>query len=276
MKTFPKFLLRLLCLTPLLLLPALTYANNISYFKTYYNVDYIATGVGGLRDVGSGKITLTNLTGTVKQAYLYWHGPMVMAAANNPLANATVKVNNQTVTGVNIGFSDDNCWGGYGFALSQAYRADITSLVASNRNGTYVLTNFMKAIGTNTHAINVNGASMVVVYDDGNPNNNRDLVLFDGNDSNADNMYDEPGWNVHLAGINYTSGPVALHLHVSDGQVFNPNDDGPVVLNGSVVLEPRGHVFSGDTNFIASANNGPINNGCLWDIKNYQIGAYMT
>ena len=68
--------------------------------------------------------------------------------------------------------------------------------------------------------INVNGASLIVFYDDGNAANNRDVVLFDGNDSNIANAFDADGWNVSLPGINYVSGTAAISMHVSDGQSF--------------------------------------------------------
>lgn len=257
-------------------------ANYIHYTETVYNTDYMCAGVGGMRNFGYGTITLTNITGAVKKAYLYWHGPMVMAATN-PAANAVVKVNGQTVVGSNIGMASDNCWAsqGYNYMISQAYRADITSIVASNGNGNYMLTEFLKPFGTNSIGININGASILVFYDDGNSMNNRDIVLYEGNDSNATSPfpinsphYDDIGWNVRLSGINYTSGPVAMQFHISDGQYFEPLDDGPVTLNNSVLLEPQGHVFSGAT--VPSPNKGPTGNGSLWDIKRYTITSYLS
>jgi hypothetical protein len=257
-------------------------ANYIRYSETVYSTDYLSAGVGGMRNFGYGTITLTNLTGTVRKAYLYWHGPMVMEATN-PAVNAVVKMNGQTVVGSNIGMASDNCWfsQGYNYMISHAYRADVTSIVATNRNGNYLLTEFMKPFGTNAIGVNVNGASLLVFYDDGNPANNRDIVLFEGNDSNATSpfptnspAYDDIGWNVKLSGINYTSGPVAMQFHVSDGQYFEPLDDGPITMNNSIVLEAQGHAFSG--NSVPSANNGPKNNGSLWDIRTYSVGQYLT
>src|SRR4051812_20633486 len=110
---------------------------------------------------------------------------MVDAGTNGP-GNSVVNVNGQTVAGTDIGLSGDNCWSSpYNYFLSRAYRADVTSLVESTRNGYYYLTNFIRAIGTNANAINVNGASLIVFYDDGNPWNNNDVVLLDGNDGSA-------------------------------------------------------------------------------------------
>ncbi len=124
------------------------WANDVSLLETVYGTDFIAAAVGGLRDSASAGINVSGISGTVNKAYLYWHGPV---NSTNPLANAIIRVNNQTVTGVNIGYSDDNCWG---YNNSQAYRADVTSLVRAERNGTYFLSQFVKQ-GTN---INANGA----------------------------------------------------------------------------------------------------------------------
>ena len=231
------------------------WANDLALRETVYGTDFIAAAVGGLRDTASAGINVSGLSGTVNKAYLYWHGPM---NSTNPLANAVIRVNNQTVTGVNIGYSDDNCWG---YDNSQAYRAEVTSLVRAERNGTYFLSQFVKQ-GTN---INANGASLLIFYNDGNPANNRDIVIFDGNDSNADNFYDALGWNVSLSGINYSVGRGYIQLHVSDGQIY---EDDALVLNGQD-LEHRGEVFQGAT--VQAANNGPGGTGRLWDVATYEV-----
>lgn len=231
------------------------WANDVALFETVYATDFIAAAVGGLRNTENAGINVSGLSGTVNKAYLYWHGPI---NSTNPLANAVIRVNNQTVTGVNIGYSDDNCWG---YNNSQAYRADVTSLVRAERNGTYFLSQFVKQ-GTN---INANGASLLIFYNDSNAANNRDIVIFEGNDSNADNFYDAPGWNVSLGGINYTAGRGFLQLHVSDGQIY---EDDALVLNGEDI-EHRGQVFQGT--LVPAANNGPGGTGRLWDVVTYEV-----
>lgn len=233
----------------------MVWANDVALLETVYATDFIAAAVGGLRDTSSAGINVSGLSGTVNKAYLYWHGPI---NSTNPLANAVIRVNNQTVTGVNIGYSDDNCWG---YNNSQAYRADVTSLVRAERNGTYFLSQFVKQ-GTN---INANGASLLIFYNDSNPANNRDIVIFEGNDSNADNFYDALGWNVSLSGINYTAGRAFIQLHVSDGQIY---EDDALVLNGENI-EHRGQVFQGT--MVQAANNGPGGTGRLWDVATYEV-----
>jgi hypothetical protein len=114
------------------------WANDISFRETIRGTDFVSAGVGGLRDTSSASLAISGIKGPVQRAYLYWHGPM---NTDFPLANASIRMDGQTITGVHIGTSDDNCWG---FQNSQAYRADITSQVDAKRNGTYLLSQFVK------------------------------------------------------------------------------------------------------------------------------------
>ncbi|MBI5050383.1 MAG: DUF3344 domain-containing protein [Nitrospirae bacterium] len=230
-------------------------ANDIYLFQTIFDTDATAAGVGKMRDVGSGTITLSGVSGTVTKAYLYWHGP---TNSSDPNANASVLVNGNAAVGTNIGFSSDNCWD---YLNSQAYRADVTSLVAITGNGTYSLTGF------GSGDVNTNGASLIVFFDDGNPSNNRDVVLFEGNDSNTVNDYDALGWNVTLSGINYSSGTASINLHVGDGQLW---EDAPLILN-TLTLDPGPQIFDG-----ISVPPGDDNEMGLWDIKSFDVTSYLS
>jgi hypothetical protein len=229
-------------------------ANDIAEFETVFATDVVYAGLGGMRGDGTGSVELSGVSGTVTLAYLYWHGP---TNSDDPASNAAVTFNGTDTTGTHIGTSADNCWG---FDNSQAYRADVTALVAGN--GTYSLSNFIKPGG-----VNVNGVSLVVFFDDGDDTNNRDVVIFDGNDSNvADNGFDADGWNATLADIDYSSGDVSLDLHVSDGQTF-PDD--AVTVNGTEIAA-AGPVFQGDT--VPNAGNFET----LWDIRAFDATSLMT
>lgn len=238
--------------------------KSVAQSTTVFRTDFVSAGVGGLRNVGSGKITLSGVSGTVTRAYLYWHG--VTNSSTN--VGQTILVNGSPVTGTNTGVSDNNCWG---FANSQAYKADVTSLVQATGSGSYQLSNF--------GALNANGASLIVFFDDGNTANDRDVVIFEGNDSNiffggiAGNPNapaDPAGWNVLLSGINYQSGNANIQLHVADGQ--QAADDALRINN--MVFVPYGPIFEG--NSVPSANNGPAGNGSLWDIKTYNVTSFLT
>ncbi|MBI3189479.1 MAG: hypothetical protein HYZ33_02405, partial [Ignavibacteriales bacterium] len=205
--------------------------SDISNFLIMRNVDMASGGYGGMRNVGSGTIsTTTPVSGTILKAFLYWQGP---TRSSDQEANASVNFNGTDVFGDNIGFSNDNCWG---FENSQAYRAEVTNFVSTG-TGPYSLSNFLKNEG-NT---NINGASIIVFFVDGDSSNNRDYVLFDGNDSNIENVYDALGWNVNLNNINYVTGNVSMLLHVSDGQVWL---DDNLYLN-SIAITDTNQIFEG-------------------------------
>ncbi len=239
--------------------PGLVHATDLTFFKTVFNTDFASAGFGGMRGLGTGNITLAGVSGTVTEAYLYWHGPSNAPTATAPTANAMVNFAGTDVTGTFLGISDDNCWS---FQNSLAYRANVTSLVTGN--GNYSLANFTKPNG-----IDINGVSLIVFFDDGDGTNNRDVVMFDGNDSNINNAFDAPGWNITLNGINYSSGTASAQFHVSDGQTFN---DAAVIANATEIAA-AGAVFQGDS--VPGGLGGP-SNGFLWDIKNFNVTSLLN
>ena len=155
-----KHFLRAAVLPVALATGSAAFANDIQFFQTVLDTDFVSAGVGGLRGVGSGTINLAGVSGPVSQAYLYWHGPET--ALGNVPGNSNIFVNGMPVTGQSIGLSSNNCWG---FAVSHAYRADVTGLVTATGNGNYNLT------GMGTASIGTNGASLIAFFDDGDNTN---------------------------------------------------------------------------------------------------------
>ncbi|MES2776273.1 MAG: T9SS type A sorting domain-containing protein [Bacteroidota bacterium] len=238
--------------------------KSVTQSSIILNTDFVSAGVGGLRNTPSGQISLAGVSGTVTKAYLYWHG--VSQVTND--VGTIITVNGSPAVGTSLGVSHDNCWS---FNNSQAYRADVTALVTATGNGIYVLTGF--------GSLNLNGASLIVFFNDADNTNNRDVVIFDGNDSNVNfagipsnpNAPADPtGWNVLLSGINYTAGTASIQLHVSDGQDFPET----ALLVNAVVIAPAGGIFQGTT--VPGANNGPSGNGRLWDIQAYDVTSFLT
>jgi len=229
--------------------------SSESNIITVPNTDVATAGVGGMRGSGGGWLTLSGVSGTVTKALLYWEGP---TNSSDPAANQDVTFADQSITGTNIGFSSDNCWG---FDNSQGYRADVTTLVPGD--GTYALSNFRKTDGENVIA-DINGVSLVVFFDDGNPANNKNVTLIDGNDSNFTNPYDPDGWDATINNVVYSSGPAILQFHVADGQSY---EDPEVDLNDTT-LAPTGSTFQGD-----SVPGGPDG---LWDIKSFDITSFVS
>lgn len=229
--------------------------------ETFLNTDVVSAGFGGMRGIGTGTLSVSGVTGSVKKALLYWHGP---TRSTNAAANATVTFNGTSVTGTNIGFAYDNSWG---FDNSQSYRANVTSLVTGN--GAYSLANFRKtqlAGEVTTVVADINGASLVVFFDDGNAANNKDVYFRNINDSNIASSFDPADWSQTLSGITYAGGAGTLVMHVSDGQ--QTFQDAAVLLNGTTIAA-GGQIFAGNSvpNGASAANTG----GGLWDIKSVVI-----
>jgi hypothetical protein len=239
-------------------LPGLASATDLTKFRTVFDTDFATAGVGGMRDGdGTGSLELAGVSGTVTSAYLYWHGPSNADPAGP--GNRDVSFDGTDVRGTFLGVSSDNCWG---FSNSLAYRADVTSLVAGN--GTFALANFIKS------GIQINGVSLVVFFDDGDDSNNRDVVMFDGNDSNINNSFDAPGWNITLAGIDYSGGEANAQFHVGDGQTFS---DDAIDVNATELV-PAGSVFQGDS--VPAPGALPTHNGGLWDIKSFSVTSLLS
>jgi hypothetical protein len=239
-------------------------ANTISYVETVYNTNFVTSDIG-LRGVGAGTMTVSGITGPVTQALLFWHGP---TNSTDPNINADVNVNGTAVTGTNIGFSDDNFWSSLN---SQAYRADVTAEVTGN--GPVTLSDFQKTTvaGCTSPCAQVNGAALFAFYDSGLSTGKRDVVLYEGNDSNFASSYDPAGWNFTLSDIDYTSGSAYLTMYVSDGQDFGPDDDGTLSINGKPLI--TGGIFQG---LAPKAPGAGVSNGSLTDVETFDITSFLT
>ncbi|HJU37115.1 MAG TPA: hypothetical protein VJ716_06845 [Gaiellaceae bacterium] len=217
------------------------------------NTDVAEFGVGGMRGGnGTGSIAVSGISAPILHAFLYWNGP---TNSEDPDSNAAVTFNGTPLTGTNIGTASSNCWA---FSNGQSYRADVTALVSGD--GTYSLSDFVK------DGVDINGAALVVFFDDGNSSDDRNVVLWNGNDSNVGFGDDPAGWNETLSGVEYPgSGPASLDLVVSDGQSF---EDPALVLNESTLV-PDGSIFQGDS-VPPSATDG------LWDIESFDITSFLS
>lgn len=234
-------------------------ANDLTFFATVSNTDFAIFGAGGMRGQGTGSIVAAGISGPVTKAYLFWHGP----SNDSGNGNSAVTFNGAGITGSNIGISADNGWS---LDHSAAYRADVTSLVTGN--GAYSLSNFRKA---GPPLAEINGVSLLVFFNDGNPANNRDVVIFDGNDSNKINTSDANGWSVTLPGIQYASGTVNVLLVVSDGQDWN---DDELKINGTTYLASGAASWQGAT--VPDQGSAASTDGGLWDQRTFNVTSLMS
>ncbi|MEP6992908.1 MAG: hypothetical protein ABI968_00205 [Acidobacteriota bacterium] len=251
--------LRRVILAALCALSAPLSAANLTYFRTVPNTDFAVFGAGGMRGQGTGSIVVSGISGTVTGAFLFWHGPTDDSGDRN--AGATF--GGSSILGLNIGLSGDNGWS---LDHSVAYRADVTGLVAGN--GTYSLANFRKP---GPRLADINGVSLLIFFDDGNPSNNRDVVVFNGNHSNKINYFDADNWSVALPGITYAGGPVNMLLVVSDGQAWN---DDELKINGSTFLASGELGWQGST--VPDQGKASTTNGGLWDQRSFDVTSLMS
>jgi len=232
-------------------------ATDLTFDQTIFNTDYIAAGVGGERGGdGTSSISLLGVSGTVTKATLIWNGP---GNSTDPAANASVTFAGNAITGTALGLSNSNCWN---FNNSKAYKADVTSYVTGD--GVFSLANLVKP------GEDINGVSLQVFFNDGISTNNRDISLFYGNDSNQPFTGEDLGWNITLAGINYTSGTASMQFHVGDGQDFL---DAPVLVNGTAISTGN-QIFQGDTT--PPSPKVALTGGNLWDINSFDITTLLT
>ena len=233
-------------------------AKPIEHAITESNVDWVSAGVAGTGAPGTGTITVSGVgANPVTRAYLYWNG-----IGNPSYVNPDVTLNGNPVTGTAIGSSSTNCWGA---GDSTAYRADVTSLVTGD--GAYAVAGLSSGATGNDS----NGASLIVLFDDGDSTNDRDLVFFEGNDSDTPDGFpgETIGWHATLPGINYGGGPVGIQFHAADGQNAG---DGPVALDTglapALVIPDDATLWDGVS--LPSEGNGRGGHG-LWDIHSFDM-----
>jgi len=234
-------------------------ATPVSHTRTVHNVDYVVAGIAGVGG-GSGNIIVAGVSGTVTQAFLYWHG-INNSGVGAVYANATVSINGHSVTGLTLGDATTNCWGD---GSSRAFEANVTPFVSGN--GAYAIAGLSN--GTN---YNANGASLVVIFNDGNATNNRDLAFFTGNDSNIAAGFpgETDGWHASLSPIAYAGGPVKAILHLGDGQDFI--DNSLTFTTGGVPLVVLDSATLWDGISLPTAGTSRAPNGGLWDIHTLDI-----
>ena len=238
-------------------------AAEIQPTRTIRNADMATAGIGGI-DTGNGSILLGGVNGTVSKAYLYWHGYNSQGAYQRP----GVSFNGQAVTGRSLGVSSTNCWeSSKPNGSSTAFEADVTALVSGN--GSYSLAGLAGSVSE--HA---NGASLVVFYQDGNTANDRDYVMYTGNDSSnfATAFGDSDGWHATLPGINYSGGNVFATLHVADGQAGADSALRSTTAGGGVIIPDSSSLYDGVS--VPSGGVERLGNN-LWDIHTLNItGAF--
>src|SRR6185503_14563471 len=150
-----------------------------------------------------------------------------------------------------------------------AYFADVTDHVTGN--GTYALTGL-----TTSGTYKINGASLIVTFDDGDPSNDKDLIIFEGNDSTDRDNYsgvEDKGWHGLLEDVPYKGGTVRMQFHVADRQSVNEGYDSAVKLQSTasdiLFLSDTTSTFDGKTVPFEGTSRSP--GDTLWDIETFEV-----
>jgi hypothetical protein len=199
-------------------------AASLTRARTAAGVDYVSAGIGGIPG-DTADIVLTGVNGTVTQALLYWDG-LASNVETDVYDAANISFNGTPITGTSLGDSSTNCWGR---GSSRAFVADVTPYVTGN--GTFTLS----GLASNPIYF-ADGASLVVLFDDGDRTNDHDLIFYEGNDSTDitnTSVFEDRGWHAFLDNIVYNGGNVLAQFHVADGQLVNGGADGDATLHGN-------------------------------------------
>ena len=149
-----------------------------SPWEQFNGLGYASAGVGGLRGQGLGTIHLNGVHGAIHKAYLCWHGPTDSQWLD---ANAQVMFQGRWITGRPQGLSHSDGWNyrtTHPFANAQSYRADVSSLVTGD--GDYSIAHLRPS-----DEVEVNGASLIVLFEEQDPRRRNDVLLWSGNESNG-------------------------------------------------------------------------------------------
>ena len=243
-------------------------ATSLVRTHTASGVDWVSAGVGGIPD-DTAHITVTGVTGTVTQAFLYWDGMNNVDSGVAVYDNPNITIDGNAVTGTALGDTSTNCWGQ---GSTRAFIADVTPFVGGN--GTYALAGLHSS-----PSYSMNGASLVVLFDDGDASNNHDLIFYEGNDSTSIAQtftFEDYGWHAFLNGITYNGGNVSMQFHVADGQTVNNGDDGTATLHGphgdlTIDDTPSLGLWDGQSVPLEGTSRSP--GDALWDIETFDVSS---
>jgi len=245
------------------------FAEPVKKTRTISGVDLATAGISGIADGGtltlSGVCAGVDCAGKVRAAYLFWHG-IERGGLDGEYDNAAITFAGKEIEGTVIGDGPTNCWGP---GSSRAFRADVTALITGD--GDYEIAG-LKAEPTHSP----NGASLIVLFDDGIAGNNRDVVFFEGNDSNQPEGFpgEDSGWHADLPEIEYVEGLVRVQLHVADGQATADSSLVFASPDGIVEVEDTESLYDGRS--VPTEGTGRATDGELWDIHDFDIsGAFL-
>lgn len=277
--------------------------SAVNHFQTFHSVDWTSVGAGGISqnldsegwtppEGGWGQATLSidDVQGTVTHAYLYWHGVGTERSGDiagdaddvynepNTYDNETIDFNGQTIVGVSLGRGPAPDQVGAYRGESQSFRADVTELVRAGFAGStdgaasFRVANLSAKLGHSA-----DGVSLVIIYDDGDSTNDRDVYLLDGN---AVSYSFATRWTTHLPDVLFRRGDVRAQLHVADGQWIPTAAPADPPLTFQTRLGANYPVRIADTDTLFDGLVPPAETGWFggnrWDVHTFDISAAFT
>lgn len=213
-----------------LLLAAPAGAWGPSFYSAAVNGDYVVGGNASRTPANSGTQgadpfpVAVAWPGTVVKAYLNWN---YLTDTPGAPGLSSVTLNGAPVAaGLTSLSAPDTCWG-RGFMIS--YTADVTAIVSAAGPGVFAVGSAVDDPATGSLG---EGASLLVVYDDGGPS--RYVHVYEGavNSSAA-----SPSTGVFSMdfGPAYPGGPTHYFVNALDGQTFGIPGEDDFYINGVLV-----------------------------------------
>ena len=249
-----------------------SYAGNLSYELAGASFRNSESNACSLNTTAAGTLSNIPATATIIAAYLYWAGsytPPELPDSSVVFNGSTVNDTSPEVVEFLFNGTTYNFYNG---------KADITSLVQQNRNGSYSMSGL--AIATDPHcdvSVVLGGWALVAIYeDDSEPT--RVVNLYDGFQK-----FRASTFNITANNFKVSSTPSGKHSHITwEGDVGNSSTSGGydeslimITSSGSRELtdsvNPPGEQFNSRSNIYGS---GSPTYGL--DIDMYDISNYLT
>jgi len=238
--------------------PVDTTTTPITLYDTVCNVDYATLQKGGFRSYWlpyNNPLRATSYSfdlsaySKISRLILYtWHRSDLLGATK-----LSFKIDGVNAVLTSLGVSNGACWNN---KKTYAYRWETTF-----GSGAEPLSLDISNIPSNAL---LDGFSLIVIYDDDNKENNRDLTILNGNDCNYPGLSSNWEWQTDVyIPKKADASDVRADFHIADVE-WNPdiNYMGSIFLNG-VEVSSRNNPLHEDI--------FPIKEAYYWDVESFAV-----
>lgn len=238
-----------------------SYAGNLSFeltggsFRTTQNNTSACT----LASTSSGNLTTLPVKADIKKAYLYW-----AASSDGFNVDNTVTLNGITIVADRMYTEDTGSWDFFNGV------ADVTSIINSQRNGIYTLSN-LDIYSTFSHCLSqttLGGWALAIIYEDDSVPFHV-LNLYEGFQS-----YQNSTVTLIPDNFKLPSNPSGKHAHITWEGDDTLGTDGEYLAFEGVRLTDSGNPSNNQFNSYSNVQGGFTSYGV--DIDEYDISPYLT